>query len=51
MGDFYVNLLNNKDIDRVMRSMRQLGVRTPGGAEALAIFPQILFDSWSEGGH
>ena len=41
-------VLNGGDIERVMAAMRRLGVRTPGGAEALAIF--LLFDLWEEGG-
>ena len=32
-----------------MLAMRQLGVRTSGGAEALAIFHQLLFDAWQDG--
>ena len=31
------------------RSMRQIGVGTPGGAEALAIFHQLLHDEWMTG--
>ena len=30
-------------------SMRQIGVGTPGGAEALAIFHQLLYDEWMTG--
>ena len=30
-------------------AMRQLGVGAPGGAEALAIFRQLLYDEWAEG--
>ena len=29
--------------------MRQIGVGTPGGAEALAIFHQLLYDEWTTG--
>ena len=29
--------------------MRQNGVGTPGGAEALAIFHQLLYDEWMTG--
>ena len=29
--------------------MRQIGVGTPGGAEALAIFHQLLYDEWVAG--
>ena len=34
---------------RVAASMRQIGVGTPGGAEALAIFRQLLIDEWMTG--
>eukprot|EP00973_Karenia_brevis_P080292 11137539-Karenia_brevis.AAC.1 len=42
-------VLNGPDIDRVMVAMRQLGVRIPGGAEALAIFQQLVYDLWKDG--
>ena len=29
--------------------MRQIGVGTPGGAEALATFHQLLYDEWMTG--
>ena len=29
--------------------MRQIGVGTPGGAEALAIFHQFIYDEWMTG--
>ena len=29
--------------------MRQIGVGTPGGAEALAIFHELLYDEWMAG--
>ena len=29
--------------------MRQLGVGSQGGAEALAIFHRLLYDEWAEG--
>ena len=32
-----------------MVAMRQLGVGIPGGAEALALFEQLLYDLWREG--
>ena len=35
--------------DRVMGAVRQLGVGVSGGAEALAIFQQLLNDLWSPG--
>ena len=41
--------LNGSDIDRVMAAARQLGVRSRGGAEALAIFQQIVYDLWKAG--
>jgi hypothetical protein len=41
--------LNASDISRVMASSRQLGVGTPGGAEALGIFHQLVHDAWSDG--
>ena len=42
--------LNTNDIQKVMVAMRQLGVSMSGGAEALAIFHQLLYDIWREGG-
>ena len=41
--------VNKADIERVTGAMRQLGVGTPGGAEALAIFQQCLHDLWRSG--
>ena len=38
--------LNEADVGKVMHAMRQLGVGTPGGAEAPAIFEQLLYDLW-----
>ena len=56
MGEFmrkYVsrrlNVLSDTDIERVMIAMRQLGVRTSGGAEALAIFHQVVYEVWQAG--
>eukprot|EP00973_Karenia_brevis_P009925 1340833-Karenia_brevis.AAC.1 len=43
-------LLSGGDITRVMTAMRQLGVGTPGGTEALAIFQQLLYELWKQGG-
>ena len=43
-------LLHGGDIGRVMTAMRQLGAGTPGGAEALALFQQLVFDLWQKGG-
>eukprot|EP00973_Karenia_brevis_P032368 4461680-Karenia_brevis.AAC.1 len=42
-------MLNSSDAGRVMAAMRQLGVGTPGGAEALAIFQQLVHDLWQQG--
>ena len=33
-----------------MAAMRQIGVGTAGGAEALAIFHQLIYDEWAVGG-
>jgi broad specificity phosphatase PhoE len=41
--------LNVADIEVVMPAMRQLGVRSLGGAEALAIFQQCVYDLWKSG--
>ena len=56
MGEFirkYVsrrlNALCESDIEMVMVAMRQLGVRTSGGAETFAIFHQVLYDVWKAG--
>ena len=38
--------LSDGEIAALTTSMRQIGVGTPGGAEALAIFHQLLFDEW-----
>ena len=37
-------LLHGGDIGRLMTAMRQLGAGTPGGAEALALFQQLVYD-------
>ena len=50
MGEPAPSCAERGDIERVMAAMRQLGVRTPGGAEALAILQQLLFDLLEEGG-
>ena len=42
--------LNKRDIGKVMVAMRQLGVGMSGGAESLAIFHQLLYEIWGEGG-
>ena len=39
----------NPTIAALTTSMRQIGVGTPGGAEALAIFHQLLYDEWMTG--
>ena len=41
--------LSEGDIAALTTSMRQIGVGHPGGAEALAIFHQLLFDEWMTG--
>jgi hypothetical protein len=41
--------LNSSENSCVMTASRQLGVGTSGGAEALAIFHQLLFDEWVDG--
>ena len=33
----------------LMTAMRQLGVGSQGGAEALAIFNQLLYNEWASG--
>ena len=43
-------LLHGGDTGRVMAAMRQLGAGTSGGAEALAIFQQLVFDLWEKEG-
>ena len=56
MGEFlrkYVSrrllALSEGEIAALTTSMRQIGVGTPGGAEALAIFHQLLYDEWMTG--
>ena len=56
MGEFlrkYVSrrllALSEGEIAALTTSMRQHGVGTPGGAEALAIFHQLLYDEWMTG--
>ena len=41
--------LQRADNGRLMHAMRQIGVGTPGGAEALAIIHQCLHEAWSAG--
>ena len=41
--------LSEGEIAALTTSMRQIGVGTPGGAEALAIFHQLLHDEWMTG--
>ena len=41
--------LNKADIEKVTVAMRQLGVGTVGGAEALALFQQVVYELWKEG--
>ena len=51
MGEFSRRLLalGEGEIAALTTSMRQIGVCTPGGAEALAIFHQLLHDEWMTG--
>ena len=41
--------LGEGEIVALTTSMRQIGVGTPGGAEALAIFRQLFYDGWMSG--
>ena len=41
--------LSEGEIAALTTSMRQIGVGTPGGAEALAIFHQLFYDEWMTG--
>ena len=41
--------LSEGEIAAVMTTMRQVGVGSQGGAEALAIFHQLVFDDWATG--
>ena len=41
--------LSEGEIAALTTSMRQIGVGTPGGAEALAILHQLLYDEWMTG--
>ena len=41
--------LSEGEIAALTTSMRQIGVGAPGGAEALAIFHQLLWDEWMTG--
>ena len=57
MGEFmrkYVSRrlrsVNHQDEKKIMQAMRQIGVGTSGGAEALAIFHQVLYEVWQAGG-
>ena len=56
MGEFsrkYVSrrlfALSEGEIAALMTAMRQQGVGSQGGAEALAIFHQLIYDLWSSG--
>ena len=56
MGEFlrkYVSrrllALNEGEISALTAAVRQLGVGSQGGAEALAIFHQLLLDEWAAG--
>ena len=41
--------LNEGEIAALTLAMRQLGVGSQGGAEALVIFHQLLYDVWTAG--
>ena len=41
--------LSEGEIAALTTSLRQIGVGTPGGAEALAIFHQLLYHEWMTG--
>ena len=41
--------LSEEKVAALTTSMRQVGVGAPGGAEALAIFHQLLYDEWMTG--
>ena len=43
-----IGLKCEREIAALTTSMRQIGVGTPGGAEALSIFRQLLFDEWRQ---
>ena len=56
MGEFLrknvsrrLQTLGGGEIAALTTSMRQIGVGTSGGAEAVAIFHQLLFDEWMTG--
>ena len=56
MGEFlrkYVSrrllALSDKSIAKLMAATRQLGNGIPGGAEALGIFHQLVYDEWAAG--
>ena len=42
--------LNKADVGKVSVAMRALGGGTPGGAEALAEFHQLIYELWQSGG-
>ena len=42
-------VLSEGEIAALTTAMRQLGVGSQGGAEALAIFRQLLYDEWAAG--
>ena len=56
MGEFmrkYVSKrllsINSSDLAKTLLEMRQLGAGAAGGAEALAIFHQLVFAAWEAG--
>jgi len=42
--------VNSRITSKLMIALRQLGVGASGGIEALALFHQLVYDEWSEGG-
>ena len=40
--------MNSNDIAKVMSAMRQYGNGADGGAEAIAMFQQLLYESWRD---
>ena len=41
--------LSEGEVAALATSMRQIGMDTPSGAEALAIIHQLLYDEWTTG--
>ena len=49
LGKYLLLALSEEETAALTNSMRQIGLGTPGGAEALAIFYQLLYDEWMAG--